>query len=129
MPVAATGDESTASTTITQSDIDQFAGLVGDDNPLHVDPEYAADGPFGGPVAHGMLTGGVVSAAVAGLPGDIVYVSQELSFERPVSPGDELTATALVTEQLDGDRLAVETTAETDAVVLTGSAEVLSVSR
>jgi acyl dehydratase len=41
---------------ITQQDIDAFAALTGDDQWIHTDPERAADGPFGAPIAHGLLT-------------------------------------------------------------------------
>ncbi|ROO84972.1 acyl dehydratase [Actinocorallia herbida] len=42
--------------TVTQADIDTFAALTGDDQWIHVDPERAAQGPFGGTIAHGLLT-------------------------------------------------------------------------
>jgi acyl dehydratase len=42
--------------TVTQEDIDSFAALTGDDQWIHVDRERAADGPFGGTIAHGLLT-------------------------------------------------------------------------
>jgi 3-hydroxybutyryl-CoA dehydratase len=114
--------------TVTEATIDDYAAVTGDDNPLHLDPEYAADGLFGERVAHGMFTAGVVSAALAALPGDIVYDSQELSFEAPVAPGDTVTAEVEVVEQLDGDRLRVDTVAATEeATVLTGEATVLSI--
>lgn len=126
MPVATVGDAATASLSVTRETIDRYADLVGDDNPLHLDADYAAEGIFGGRVAHGMLAAGVVSAALADLPGDVVYVSQELSFIAPVRPGDEVTATAEVTEVLDGDEVRVDVAAATDEVVLEGEAKVLS---
>jgi 3-hydroxybutyryl-CoA dehydratase len=129
MPVAAAGDTATATLTVTRETIDAYADLTGDDNPLHVDDDYAAAGVFGDVVAHGMLTVGVVSAALADFPGDIVYASQNLDFEAPVHPGHEVTATVEVVEHLGGDRLRVETTATVDGgdeVVLTGEAVVLS---
>lgn len=127
MPVASVGDVASTERTITTEDIEDYAALVGDRNPLHLDPEYAAEGLFGGVVAHGMLAAGVVSAALASLPGDIVYVAQDLSFEAPVRPGETVTAEVAVREALGEDRLRVETTAATDEVVLTGEAVVLSV--
>lgn len=127
MPVAEPGDAATASRRITRDRIDEFAAVTGDDNPLHTDAEYAGDGFFGEPIAHGMLAAGVISAALAALPGDIIYVSQDLNFEAPVYPGATVTATAEVQEPTEGDRLRVETTAETeDGVVVTGEAVVLS---
>lgn len=47
---------------ITQTDLDGFAELSGDFNPIHVDPQYAADTPFQAPVAHGMFLVSLVSA-------------------------------------------------------------------
>ena len=127
MPVAEPGDTATQAVTVTEATIDDYAAVTGDDNPLHLDAEYAADGLFGGRVAHGMFTAGVVSAALAALPGDVVYDSQELSFEAPVAPGGTVTAEVEVVEQLDGDRLRVDTVAASEeTTVLTGEATVLS---
>jgi 3-hydroxybutyryl-CoA dehydratase len=114
MAVATVGDTATAELEVTRDDVERFAALTGDDNPLHVDPEYAAESVFGEPVAHGMLTASAVSAALAELPGDVVYVSQDLEFTRPVTPGETLTAEVEVVEQLGDDRLRVRTTAATD---------------
>jgi 3-hydroxybutyryl-CoA dehydratase len=126
MPVASVGDTATESLAVDQETIERYADLVGDDNPLHVDADYAAEGLFGGTIAHGMLGAGVISAAIAALPGDIIYVSQDLDFEAPVRPGDTLTADVEVAEDLGEDRLRVETTAETDETVIDGEAVVLS---
>ncbi|WP_135805700.1 MaoC family dehydratase [Halorussus marinus] len=134
MPVASVGDAAEASLAVGEQTIDDYAVLVGDDNPIHLDGDYAADTMFGGRVAHGMLSAGVVSAALADLPGDIVYVEQELDFERPVRPGQTVTATATVVEAMGGDRVRVETAADVGADgdedrqrVLSGEAVVLSV--
>ncbi|SFR72307.1 3-hydroxybutyryl-CoA dehydratase [Halogeometricum rufum] len=129
MPVATTGDAAEASLSVTESTIDEFAALSGDDNPIHLDDDYAAETMFGGRIAHGMLAASVVSAALADLPGDVIYLSQDLSFENPVRPGDEVVARAEVDELLGGDRIRVETTARVgDVDVVTGEAVVLSVS-
>jgi len=84
---------------------------------------------FGGRVAHGMIAAAAVSAALASLPGDIVYLQQDLNFEAPVRPGETVRAAVEVTEELDGDRLGVRTEAFVDARderVLDGEATVLS---
>lgn len=133
MPVAAVGDEASSQLDITAETIREYAALTGDENPLHLDDDYAAEGLFGGVVAHGMLGAGVISAAVAGLPGDTIYLSQDLSFEAPVRPGDRLRARAEVVEDLGDDRVRVETVATVDAdgddeeVVIEGEAVVLSI--
>lgn len=127
MPAASRGDTATASRTVTRDRIETFAAVTGDENSLHLDDAYASEGLFAEPVAHGMLTAGIVSSAVAALPGDVVYVSQDMAFEAPVYPGDTVTATAEVSETLEDDRIRVTTTAETeDGTVLTGEAIVLS---
>ena len=54
----------TSSRTFTQADFDQFAALSGDDNPIHVDPDYAATTRFGSTVAHGMLLYGVICGLI-----------------------------------------------------------------
>jgi 3-hydroxybutyryl-CoA dehydratase len=126
MPTAEPGDVATSSRTITRDRIQQYADLTGDHNPLHVDDDYAEDRLFGGVVAHGMLTAGVLSAAVAALPGDVVWLSQDLRFDAPVRPGNEVTARVEAVEDLGEGRLRADTTAETDdETVLTGEAVVM----
>ncbi len=126
MPVAGIGDTATASVAVTTRTIERFAAVTGDDNPLHLDPEYAAEGLFGEPVAHGMLGGGVISAALARLPGDIIYLEQNLAFEAPVRTDETLTAEVEVVDEQDDGRLVVDTVARTDDPVITGEAVILS---
>ncbi|OYR52121.1 acyl dehydratase [Halorubrum sp. Ea1] len=130
MPVATVGDTASHEVQVTDEAIDAFAELSGDDNPIHLDDAYAAESMFGGRVAHGMLSAAAVSAALASLPGDIVYLEQELSFNAPVRPGETLRAAVEVVEDLGGDRLRVRTEAFVDAReerVLDGEATILSV--
>ena len=127
MPVASVGDTAESAVTVTEETIEAYADLSGDHNPIHEDDDYASETMFGGRIAHGMLSAGPVSAALADLPGDIIYLSQELAFENPVFPGDTVTARVEVLEELGGDRIRVETVAETDETVISGEAVVLSV--
>jgi len=129
MPVASVGDTATATQTVTRDDIETYADLVGDHNPIHLDDDYAQDTMFDGRIAHGMLSAGVLSAALADLDGDIVYLSQDLHFEAPVRPGDTVTATAEVAEDIGDDQLRITTTVTThdDTTVLSGDAVVMSV--
>ena len=132
MPVASVDDTAEATLAVTEETIDDYADLTGDDNPIHRDDEYAAETFFGGRVAHGMLSAGVVSAALADLPGDIIYLSQDLDFENPVRPGQTVTATVTVEEDLGEDRLRVETVAKAASddesqQILSGEAVVMSV--
>jgi len=129
MPVATVGDTASHEVQVTDEAIDAFAELSGDDNPIHLDDAYAAESMFGGRVAHGMLSAAAVSAALASLPGDIVYLEQELSFNAPVRPGETVRAAVEVVEDLGDDRLRVRTEAFVDAReerVLDGEATVLS---
>ena len=94
----AVGDAAEMSKTITESDVMLFAGITGDFNPVHVDAVAAARSRFGGRIAHGMLSAGLISAVIAmRLPGPgSIYLSQSLRFTRPVRIGDTVTAQVVV---------------------------------
>jgi len=129
MPVASVGDTASHEVQVTDEAINAFAELSGDENPIHLDDAYAAESMFGGRVAHGMLSAAAVSAALASLPGDIVYLEQELSFNAPVRPGETVRAVVEVVEDLGDDRLRMRTEAFVDARderVLDGKATILS---
>ena len=85
--------------TVAAADLDAFAAVTGDTNPVHLDEAYAAATPFKGRIAHGMLSAGYISAVLGTqLPGPgAIYVSQTLSFRRPVRIGDEVTAQVKIT--------------------------------
>ena len=86
--------------TVTETDIALFAGITGDFNPVHVNAEAASRSMFGGRIAHGMLSAGLISAAIAmKLPGPgVIYLSQSLKFTKPVRIGDTVTARVEVLE-------------------------------
>jgi acyl dehydratase len=94
------GDSAEITKTIEQADIDAFANVTGDHNPVHVDEEFAKTTRFGRRIAHGMLTASLISAVLANkLPGEgSVYLGQTLQFVAPVFPGDEITARVTVKE-------------------------------
>jgi len=94
------GQAATHSKTVTEADVVLFAGVTGDFNPAHVDQAYAEKSRFGGRIAHGMLSAGFISAALAmRLPGPgTIYLSQSLRFLRPVRIGDTVTARVEVAE-------------------------------
>jgi len=94
------GDTAEISKTITESDIEAFAEVTGDRNPVHLDEEFAKTTRFGRRIAHGMLTASLISSVLANqLPGEgSVYLGQTLQFVAPVFPGDEITARVTVTE-------------------------------
>jgi len=118
--------------TLSEQDIFLFASASGDKNPVHLDEEYAKLTPFGGRIAHGMLTAGVISAAIAGrLPGPgSIYLSQSLSFRRPVMLGETVCATVTVKEVLEErGRAVLYTVCEVNSrVVLDGDAVVMPTS-
>ena len=96
------GQSATYTRQATDEAIRLFAAVSGDVNPLHLDEAWAATTRFKGRIAHGMFTGGLISAAIAMvLPGPgVVYVAQEMRFERPVRIGDTITVELTVTEKL-----------------------------
>ncbi|TCK08810.1 MaoC family dehydratase [Marinobacterium mangrovicola] len=86
--------------TISESDVYLFAGISGDNNPMHVNEEYASQTPFGGRIVHGMFSAALIST-VAGtrLPGPgCIYVDQQIKFRAPVHIGDTARASITVTE-------------------------------
>ncbi|MEM9709664.1 MAG: MaoC family dehydratase [Pseudomonadota bacterium] len=86
--------------TITDRDIELFAEVSTDRNPVHLDDDYAMDTIFEGRIAHGMLTAGLISAVIGEqLPGHgAVYLGQSLKFMGPVRPGDRVRAEVTVRE-------------------------------
>lgn len=87
--------------TITEDDIKLFAIVSGDNNPLHLDEEYAKTTRFGRCIAHGAICAAIISAAVATkLPGPgSIYGGQEMKFKKPVYPGDTITAKLTLLEK------------------------------
>lgn len=86
--------------TITAEDIDKFAEVSLDVNPVHLDEEYAANTMFKKRIAHGILVSGLISAVLGTkLPGEgSIYMGQELKFMAPVFIGDTITAKVEIIE-------------------------------
>ena len=125
------GDSAEITKTIEQSDINAFADVTGDHNPVHVDEEFAKTTRFGKRIAHGMLTASLISAVLANkLPGEgSVYLGQTLQFVAPVFPGDEITARVTVKEiREDKPIVKLETICmnQRDEIVIRGEATVLT---
>jgi 3-hydroxybutyryl-CoA dehydratase len=93
------GERASFSKTISEEDVRAFASLTHDFNPLHLDAEYASRTRFGRPIAHGILTAGLISTVLGTrLPGTgAIYLNQTLKFLAPVYHGDTITATVQVT--------------------------------
>ena len=85
---------------VTDADIEMFAQVSTDRNPVHLDDDYARETIFEGRIAHGMLTAGLISAVIGEqLPGHgTIYLGQSLKFLGPVRPGDMVLAEVTVTE-------------------------------
>ena len=90
------GYKTTHIKTITEADINLFAEVSGDFNPVHVSEEYAKKTFFGGRVAHGAISIALLSAAMAKLPGLVIALSHSSRFLKPVRIGDTITADAEV---------------------------------
>jgi 3-hydroxybutyryl-CoA dehydratase len=86
--------------TITETDIVIFAGISGDNNPLHLNEEFARDSIFKGRIAHGMLTAVFISTVLGTkLPGPgCVYLTQNVKFKAPVRPGETVNTTVTIAE-------------------------------
>jgi 3-hydroxybutyryl-CoA dehydratase len=126
------GEKASISKTISAEDIDCFGRLTGDLNPVHMDPEFAAKSLFKERIAHGLLTGSLISAVFGTrLPGpNTIYLRQEMNFLAPVKIGDTIRAECEVTgKQDERKRLSFSTTVtnQDGVVVLDGKAEVMMV--
>ncbi len=118
---------------VTDSDIEMFAEVSTDRNPVHLDEEYAQDTIFEGRIAHGMLTAGLISAVIGEqLPGHgSVYMGQTLKFLAPVRPGDMVYAEVKVVDiDLQKRHVKLDCCCSVDGKrVLAGEAMVLAPSR
>ncbi len=118
---------------VTDRDIEMFAEVSTDRNPVHLDDDYAQDTIFEGRIAHGMLTAGLISAVIGEqLPGHgTVYMGQTLKFLGPVRPGDTVYAEVEVIG-IDHGKRRVQMNCECRVdgkKVLVGEATVLAPSR
>ncbi|PVZ20086.1 MULTISPECIES: MaoC family dehydratase [unclassified Pseudomonas] len=124
------GQTATYSKTVEERDIQLFAAMSGDHNPVHLDAEFAARTPFRERIAHGMFSGALISAAVAcELPGPgTIYLGQQMSFEKPVKLGDTLTVRLEILEKLPKFkvRIATQVYNQHNERVVDGVAEILA---
>ena len=125
------GDVASISKVVTDNDVRTFAEISGDHNPVHLDEAYAATTVFGRRIAHGSLTGALISAVIGqALPGPgSIYLSQTYSFKAPVYIGDEITARVEVIAYREDKRitkLKTEVFNQSGALVLDGEAVVIA---
>ncbi|MQA08149.1 MAG: dehydratase [Pseudonocardiaceae bacterium] len=92
---------------ITQDRVNQFADATGDHQWIHVDPERAKDGPFGGTIAHGYLTLSLTPVfmpqliEIQGFSMGINYGCDRVRFPSPVPVGSKLRCGAVIDEVTD----------------------------
>ena len=124
------GQTAEMSRVVGAADIEAFAEVSGDNNPVHLDEAYAKTTTFGERIAHGMLSGAYISAVLGmKLPGPgVIYLSQSMRFRRPVKIGDLVVARVTVTG-LNAARghVTLETTCEVSGkTVVDGEALVIA---
>ncbi len=124
------GDKASHKKVITEKDIEMFGEITGDYNPAHFDEEYASKTIFKKRIAHGMLIGSLCSKLLGtDLPGaGSIYISQTLSFRRPVYFGDEINAIVTIKEiNIEKNRVKFDCIAynQRDEKVIIGEAELM----
>lgn len=116
--------------TVEESDIEAFAAVSGDFNPLHMDEAFAAKTVFGQRIAHGALTASYISGILGNnLPGPgAIFTHLSMRFRRPVFIGSEVKVRAEVIEKFDrGNRVTLKVSCEVGGKpVITGEAGVVA---
>jgi|SRR6266699_1633135 len=128
-PLPPIGVRASRSHIITAGDIDLFAHVSTDKNPIHVDEDYAARTPFGGRVAHGIMIASMISAVLGNdLPGHgSIYLGQTLKFLAPVRIGDTITVNVEIIALREEKRiitLRTDCSNQDGTMVLTGEATI-----
>lgn len=123
------GQNITINRKVKKEDVEKFAELSGDYNPIHLDENYAKETRFGKCIAHGMLSGAYISSILGtDFPGEgTVYVSQNLKFVRPIYIGADIKI-KLEIKDIIRDKKAVIKTEIIDCednLLVSGAAEVL----
>lgn len=124
------GDKASFQKTISESDVYLFAGITGDQNPAHINEVYASQTRFQTRIVHGILTSGLISAALGmQLPGPgTIYLEQTLKFKAPTQIGDTVEAIVEVSEILaEKNIVKLQTTCvnQNGVVLLEGMATVM----
>ena len=114
---------------ITEKDIELFAEVSGDRNPLHMDDAFAKNTPFGQRIAHGALTASYISGILGNdLPGPgSIFVGLNMRFRRPVYIGSHVTEKVEVTEMKErGNRVTLKVSCSVDGkAAISGEAHVM----
>ena len=123
------GQSDTYERIVTEKDIEDFAKISGDNNPVHLDEDFAKTTIFKGRIAHGMLAASFISTTVGTkLPGyGAIYISQNLKFKGPVRIGDKVITTATI-EGINAEKKRVTMSTKCavgDKIVVEGQAELM----
>lgn len=96
-------EEIEVSKKITEEDIEKFAEISEDRNPIHMEEDFAAKTLFGDRIAHGLISASIISRGLTEMmgPGNI-WLSQDLDFKNPVYIGDKITATLRLKDERKG---------------------------
>ncbi len=124
------GDSASQTKTFNDADVRSFAEISGDENPVHLDDEYAAQTQFKKRLVHGMLTAGLISGVLGTkLPGEgSIYLSQSINFRAPVFIGDRITATVKIIKIREDKPIITLATVcknQDDVIVIKGEAVLL----
>ena len=124
------GESASVTKAFSQAEVAQFAEISGDHNPIHLDPDFAAESIFGQCIVHGMLVASLFSGLIGEqLPGKgSIYLGQNLSFKAPVPVGDSVTASVEIIKVRQDKPIATLRTLCLDSkgkVVIDGEAVVL----
>lgn len=121
------GDTVTFTKDLSDEEVQLFAQLTGDTNRLHLDEAFAAQTRFEGRIIHGSLLSGLISAALARLPGLPIYLSQDVEYRAPAHPEETLTAVCEVIEEMGEHtyRFRTRLSNEADELIIDGEALIL----
>ena len=124
------GDNFSTTKQITDAVVRAFAELSGDYNPIHLDEEFAKTTQFGKRIAHGMISGALISAVLGYefKERKVVYLSQTMKFIAPVFIDDTVTATATVIDiRQDKPIVTIETvcTNQNNETVVKGEGKIM----
>jgi len=121
------GDSSSSERRFSFETVNAFAELSGDQNPVHLNPEFAAQTIFNKPIVHGFLFASMISELIANkLPGPgSIYIHQDMQFKSPVFHDELLQATVTIEEIKETKSIFILRTVivkNTDEIVLDGKA-------
>ena len=121
------GDSAELKHSFSENDVNIFANISMDKNPIHLDEKYAETTRFGKKIVHGFLSGSLISAVLGNmLPGNgAIYIKQNMNFLRPVFIGDEITARVIISNiNIEKKQIELETycTNQSEKNVIEGNA-------